>query len=100
MDCSTFSPANEVPAQWIQQLVSILPSATAQHAVRIILLAPNTLLKRHIRKVARLLSFDRLDSRRALAVSSVSELELYFSSVDGLPLSTGELASLFASPGR
>lgn len=43
---------------------------------------PNTLFKRYVRKLGRLLHFERLDSRRVLAVASMGEMEDYFTSVE------------------
>ncbi|KAK4704245.1 neurofibromin 1, partial [Phenoliferia sp. Uapishka_3] len=89
IDCTKFASANEVPTQWIVQLVAILPAPTAQNLSRVFIFGPNTLVKRYLRKLGRLMSFERLDSRKAIALSTVAELEQYFSRVElMLPSST------------
>ena len=91
---SKFTEANEVPTQWIVQLMAILPATSSQNLSRIFIFGPNTLLKRYLRKLGRLMSFERLDSRRAVALSSVTELEQHFSQIElMLPSSTGELGT-------
>ncbi|KAM0749716.1 hypothetical protein T439DRAFT_302673 [Meredithblackwellia eburnea MCA 4105] len=93
VDCTKFSLSNEIPTHWAVQLVTILPTAAAQSLSRVFLFGANSLLKTYLRKLGRLVSFERLDSRRAVAVSSISELEQFFHNIDTiLPASTVSLA--------
>lgn len=82
VDSSQFSIFNEVPTHWITQFIAILPASKAQQITRIMIYKPNTLLKRYVRKLGRLLHFERLDSRRVLTVASMGEMEEYFTSVE------------------
>lgn len=88
VDCTKFSPSNQIPAFWISRLVELTLPSMDKLLTRVTFFSPNSAFKRYLRRLNRTFSFDKFDSRRAAVISAPADLEQSFKNLEAfLPAS-------------
>lgn len=89
LDMTQFGPSNEIPNQWISQLLQLLPFDLYDNVAAIHIYNPNSFLRKYIKKLPRPLTH-KISKRISFAVTLVELQEHIHASEIRLPKSTSK----------
>ncbi|KAI9261580.1 hypothetical protein BDA99DRAFT_547292 [Phascolomyces articulosus] len=90
LDLTQFGPSNEIPSQWISQLLQLLPFDMYDNVAMIHVYNPNSFLRKYIKKLPRPVTH-KITKRISFAVTLVELQEHIHASEIRLPKSTAGL---------
>lgn len=89
LDLTQFGPQNEIPNQWISQLLQLLPFDVYDNVASIHIYNPNSFLRKYIKKLPRPVTH-KISKRISFAVTLVELQEHIHASEIHLPKSTSK----------
>lgn len=98
IDATGFASRNQIPAQWLLRIVSLLPSSTLQSFQNIVIYNPNSNFRAYSRTIGRHVSLDGFDSRRVVSVTGIAELRRHIPGALNLLSTKSGLSPLLLSP--
>lgn len=95
IDMTLFSPSNEIPVQYINQIFQLLPFDASDNIASILIYNPNSHLRKYVKKLPRTLSH-KMNKRLFFAVT-LAELYEYINPGEvRLPKSTSKYCVFYA----
>lgn len=80
VDCSQFTEQNEIPSQWLNQLLQIIPLEVSENMTRVFIYNASSALKKYTKKIQRVMSSKVM--RRIVFINSLNEFNEWISPME------------------